>query len=314
MSLIAPESPAVPALPILPIAHALLTRRPARVPPRAWRPAGRRLTANLDEAAPFATRAVEGVDEVPSQRGRLLVARLRLQPGQRVLDLGCGAGALGAWTAEQVARGGEVIGIDPQPLRVALAARRHPRFVAHLGLPYELSNWPERSFDAVYLDGVYDGLAPALQQRTLEEALRVLRRGGRLALNAADPSRPSDAERLVGEALQTLVDADRVPATLIDRVGVPHPVHRAGLEAALRTLGFEAVRVVPETYVDIVRDADDVIAAARSGAAGRWLHELGPGLRAVLREQLAPRLEAWRSEGLLLLHRHVIVADARRPC
>src|SRR5262245_21325963 len=60
--------------------------------------------------------------------GKVLIAALDPRPGERVLDVGCGTGRLGAYVAGLVAPGGDVVGIDPLPLRVEIAARKHPSF------------------------------------------------------------------------------------------------------------------------------------------------------------------------------------------
>ncbi|MCA9997672.1 MAG: methyltransferase domain-containing protein [Anaerolineales bacterium] len=47
-----------------------------------------------------------------------------LEPGMRVLDIGCGAGDVSFLAAKLVGEGGEVIGVDKSPQAVALASQR----------------------------------------------------------------------------------------------------------------------------------------------------------------------------------------------
>ena len=106
----------------------------------------------------------------------------RLIPGQRLLDVGCGAGFLSARLAEAVAPG-ELVGIDIEPSQVAMsretAAQRglgNARFeVADaLELPFG-----DGSFDVAHLGGVLLHVGDA--DRALAEARRVLRPGGLVA-------------------------------------------------------------------------------------------------------------------------------------
>ncbi len=80
---------------------------------------------------------------------RALIAAAGVRPRQRVLDVGCGGGALTAALAD-VAGPANVVGVDPDGEAVALAARRLPgvraairrEFVERLGGPdgpFELS-------------------------------------------------------------------------------------------------------------------------------------------------------------------------------
>lgn len=63
--------------------------------------------------------------------GEALVDVLDPRPGERVLDLGCGTGALTARIAE---RGAEVAGVDADPQMIATARENHPR------LPFEVAD------------------------------------------------------------------------------------------------------------------------------------------------------------------------------
>src|SRR5215831_11616060 len=55
-----------------------------------------------------------------------LVREARLEPGQRVLDLGCGTGSL-ALALARSAPGAEVVGIDPDPKALARARKKFAR-------------------------------------------------------------------------------------------------------------------------------------------------------------------------------------------
>ena len=69
---------------------------------------------------------------VYSQNSRLqiedgleLMSHLHLQPGMKVLDLGCGTGYLTSVLAERVGETGQVVGIDPDKERIAIANKTY---------------------------------------------------------------------------------------------------------------------------------------------------------------------------------------------
>jgi ubiquinone/menaquinone biosynthesis C-methylase UbiE len=55
---------------------------------------------------------------------RSLIASLRLRPGMRVLDAGCGTGEALNWLLEAVGPDGEVVGIDLSAPHAAVARSR----------------------------------------------------------------------------------------------------------------------------------------------------------------------------------------------
>ena len=108
----------------------------------------------------------------------------RLAPGERVLDLGSGAGTDSLIAAQMVGEAGSVTGIDMTPAMLAKAraaagemGARNVRFVEAEAerLPFE-----DASFDVVVSNGVVD-LIPD-KDAVFSELFRVLAPGGRIQI------------------------------------------------------------------------------------------------------------------------------------
>lgn len=108
--------------------------------------------------------------------------RTALQPGERVLDLGCGAGLDAIIAAEAVGPGGRVQAVDYAAAMVALArANARDAGVTTVQVeqaPVEALPFPDATFDVAQANGVFN-LSPQKEQ-AVREVWRVLRPGGRL--------------------------------------------------------------------------------------------------------------------------------------
>ncbi len=120
---------------------------------------------------------------------------LALRPGERLLEVGCGSGALCRLMAPPLHPGGEIIGLDVAPDMIA-AARRYaadlpPSPAQGEGLgervalrfeigPAEALPYPDGSFDAAFAARLLLHVADPLA--VVREMARVVRPGGRVVL------------------------------------------------------------------------------------------------------------------------------------
>jgi ubiquinone/menaquinone biosynthesis C-methylase UbiE len=123
------------------------------------------------------------------RRGFLVAS---LKAGDRVLDLGCGAGEFTAIAAAAAApgaavAGGAVVGVDVAQAALARAAKAHPELDFRLveidgALPFE-----DRSFELVWASEVIEHVADTA--RWLSEVRRVLVPRGRLLITTPSHGR-----------------------------------------------------------------------------------------------------------------------------
>ncbi len=102
--------------------------------------------------------------------GKSLIDWLRPQPGERVLDLGCGDGVL---TEELLTHGAEVVGVDASPRQIEAARRRGLRALVVDG--HELAFAHE--FDAVFSNAALHWMQRP--DEVLAGVARALKPGGR---------------------------------------------------------------------------------------------------------------------------------------
>ncbi|XP_068686739.1 demethylmenaquinone methyltransferase-like [Montipora foliosa] len=105
------------------------------------------------------------------------------QPGDAILDLGCGTGELSAYLAELVGPEGKVIGLDPDEQRIQTARKSH-RNIKNLsfveGSASNISEIFPESFDIIFSNYVLHWIPD--KQAAFKNMFASLKPGGKIAL------------------------------------------------------------------------------------------------------------------------------------
>lgn len=140
---------------------------------------------------------------------RRLVLEAAIQPGQRVLDLGCGTGTL-TILIKQMHPAAEVIGLDPDQAVLSRAtqkaAARGVRVTFIEGSATHL-HYPDAHFDRVLSSLVFHHLTTSEKSEAASEVHRVLAPSGRFLLLDIGPPRNLYAS-MVSRILARLEHAD----------------------------------------------------------------------------------------------------------
>src|SRR5688572_28518757 len=156
----------------------------------------------------------------PAFRARL-VDLASLEPGEKVLDVGCGTGTLAIAAKRRVGAAGTVYGIDASPEMIAQARRKAMKadvdVVFQAGI-VEALPFPDAHFDVVLSTLMLHHLPRAVREQCAREMRRVLKPGGRLL--AVDFATPAGQRKGVlarfhrhghlapGDMTSLLIDAD----------------------------------------------------------------------------------------------------------
>ena len=210
-------------------------------------------------------------------RHSLILPGLSCAPGDRLLEIGCGVGAVLGVLASAFPSV-ELAGIDLAPAQIA-AAREHlgatgARCDLRVGDATRLP-WPDASFDHVYMMWFLEHVGDP--RPFLAEARRVLRPGGTITINETDYSMlhvwpPSDDIEHLAAAQRALFQ------------GAGNPMVGRALGALLGAAGFERVQAGPIGF------------HAHTGAADGALRALVDYLLGFL-EPMVPRMVAAGFDG-----------------
>jgi SAM-dependent methyltransferase len=204
-------------------------------------------------------------DDINRAFGKALIDAAQLSPGERVLDVGCGAGAIALEAARRVRPGGSVLAVDISPELVAVARDRAASAGAGevdvveadaAAYPYD-----EEAFDVlVSRNGLMFFVDP---DAALANLARALRPGGRIVFTAPQALDRNPWIMVAGAAAAPHVG---IPAGVAP--GQPGPLglaDRSLIADVLERAGFTAVEIEELTgSIRIGTNVDDAVAFIRS--------------------------------------------------
>ena len=120
-----------------------------------------------------------------SPNSRMVIELANVNPGDRVLDVGCGTGSLTLTAHSYAGPSGKVYGIDAAPEMIEVAKKKASRsgreVVFDVGLIEDLA-FPDATFDVVISRLAIHHLPDDLKRRGFTEILRVLKPGGHVLI------------------------------------------------------------------------------------------------------------------------------------
>jgi cyclopropane-fatty-acyl-phospholipid synthase len=273
-------------------ARATGIRRPPRAPKAELRPRGRRHSPERDARAvrhhydvsndffklflgdsltyscALFSRGAQTLEEAQEAKLELVCTKLALEPGQRVLDVGCGWGSFAIHAAAN--HGVSVVGITLSEPQAALARER----AAERGLAdrvdirvadyRELADEP---FDAVASIGMVEHVGSAQIDVYARQLARLVKPGGRVLNHGIARLRPDDPE--AGPFSERYVFPDAAPLHLSR---IQTAMERAGLET-------EHVEGLRSDYAETLR---------------HWARNLDENLEEATRLAGPERIRVWR--------------------
>jgi cyclopropane-fatty-acyl-phospholipid synthase len=266
--------------------------RPPRIPASELRPRGRRhspdrdarsvrhhydvsndffalfLDASMTYSCAIFSRGAASLEEAQETKLELVCSKLGLQPGERVLDVGCGWGSFAIHAAAR--HGVEVLGITLSEPQAELARRR----VAEAGLAerveIRVADYRElepRGFDAIASIGMVEHVGATQIDAYAATLTGLLRPGGRLLNHGIARLRHGEPE--AGPFSERYVFPDAAP------------LHLSRIQFALERAGLttDHVEGLAPDYAETLR---------------HWMERLDSRLDDAVRLAGAERVRVWR--------------------
>ncbi|MGH8065526.1 MAG: methyltransferase domain-containing protein [Candidatus Entotheonellia bacterium] len=224
---------------------------PLSVAPSQWEPllpqlSRQHCTITLSGAALGMVASLEGRGHTAGYLGVVgrLIEAVHLEPGEVVLEVGCGTGVLDRWLARRTDGKNQIVGVDINPflLREAMALAKQEgleHVIAFQEGNAEALPFPDGSFDVAMSSTVIQRVDA---DRMLAEMVRVTKPGGRVAV----VGHAHDMPRWVNLPLRTELKTKVEAPGWADESGHPRGCDDASLYQRVHRAGLTQIRMFPQ--------------------------------------------------------------------
>jgi SAM-dependent methyltransferase len=271
-----------------------------------------------DASAAKWVRLQERTDAQLGLLGLFVIDKLAPAPGERVLDVGCGAGQTLLQLAERVGSEGSVVGLDVSAPMLARARER----VSEAGLSQveivlgdAATQTFERPFDLLFSRfGVMFFDEPVAAFANL---LAALRPGGRLGFASWQAPELNPWVGLPLNAARKIAPQQALPAVLEpERPGPFFFSDPAFVQQVLSRAGFTEIAIEPREFsapLGGARTLDEAVEfSLEIGPTARFVSEADPALVPAMRAAVREALSAFDSERGVWIPMRTLTVTARR--
>jgi SAM-dependent methyltransferase len=253
------------------------------------------------------------LDSMLAPFGRLVLDAAAVQPGARVVDVGCGCGATSLSLAEAVGPEGAVLGVDVSTPMLEVASRRaregglpNARFVVADASTHRFDG----SFDLVFSRfGIMFFADPVAAFRNLATALRS---GGRLTFICWGPVAENPWFSVPMTAAGTVISLPEPTPP-----GAPGPfafADRGRLRTILESAGFVDVAITPATPTYVLGPDPETAAtnAVETGPVARLLLDVDEPTRQRVRGAICEAIAPYQSPSGVVIASSAWIVGARK--